>query len=458
MSKQTLDLLRAVSLLNKDGSAVDLSKRPDDELLRILNYYYEKRAESADALISSLAAASLRNSAFLSTVSAENAPEALGSKLLVQSAIVVDDPVFDFASPEHKFTKVQKQALGMISRRLDREELSRKLGYFSTLAPFIEAGFLHVLPISLLHKTPENIPFNFPRNLYRERVPPGAVTFVNHSVIIRPMERTPEGLIVLPEPNVQRKRNVCLTFTNDDAATGSSFYQFHDVKLHRTTSEDVIKFEFEAWSDEPLDQARYDTWIEQITNQTVGARLQAIAKEITLSEYIGVPYVTESSFEANLLALGGNVDRVDPVNAVNFLQANTNLLNLIDLNAILQLRTNKAALFDRFRLSLSAAAEQLKGLPPSQFDERARQFFETEIQPQIAEINRAIGRIESAAAKGLVQTGAALVLALLNGAALPVSAWLSLTAAGTATEALPAIGDYLRLRKQPQFIWYRLSR
>jgi hypothetical protein len=134
------------------------------------------------------------------------------------------------------------------------------------------------------------------------------------------------------------------------------------------------------------------------------------------------------------------------------------MLNLEDPRAIFQLRTEKADLLNRFRLSLAAVSDDLKGLDGQEFEERAQQLFEKEIQPQIAEVNTAIGRMESAAAKGLTQTVAALVLGLLTGSTLPVAALLGFAAAGVGSEALPAVGDYLRTRKQPQFIWHKLRK
>src|SRR5205814_7720067 len=103
-----------------------------------------------------------------------------------------------------------------------RSTLHNKLSYFTALAPLIDAGLLHIVPLSLLHAAPENIPFNFPRNLYRKQVPPNTIEFIKNSAIVRPMQKTNGGLVILDQPNVDRKRHVCVTFTNDEAATACS--------------------------------------------------------------------------------------------------------------------------------------------------------------------------------------------------------------------------------------------
>jgi hypothetical protein len=92
-----------------------------------------------------------------------------------------------------------------------------------------------------------------------------------------------------------------------------------------------------------------------------------------------------------------------------------------------------------------------------EFTARARQVFEREIQPQIAEINSTTSKMIEAAGKGLLQTGGGLALALLTGPSIPVAGLLCLAANGIISEAIPAVGDYLRSRKGPEFIWKRLA-
>jgi hypothetical protein len=230
------------------------------------------------------------------------------------------------------------------------------------------------------------------------------------------------------------------------------------VKFEKENDDGSYTVSYQSWSDDPLEKSLYDIWIEQAVNQTVGARLESVSKEMRVADALGAPYLTESAFEAGLLARSGQASSTRGSTAIKFLDANAHMLNLEDPRAIFQLRTEKADLLNRFRLSLAAVSDDLKGLDGQEFEERAQQLFEKEIQPQIAEVNTAIGRMESAAAKGLTQTVAALVLGLLTGSTLPVAALLGFAAVGVGSEALPAVGDYLRTRKQPQFIWHKLRK
>ena len=459
MSKQVLELLRAISFLEKDNSVADLARIPEPQIKQRLAYYYDSRRKAANREMTALINSKPQNSALLSSVSAANAVIPLCPKFLVRESLIVADPLLPIAKPTNEMTKVEQQGLGIpTDDSVDLVRLANEVQYFSALAPYIEAGFLHTLPLSLLHEAPDEIPLNWPKNLYRELVPSDAVDFVRQSAIVRPMAKTPDGLIVLEEPNTQMKRQVSITFKGDENSNGAMFYSFREFHVEKVKPGGIIEFSYKPWSDEPLDKAQYDIWIEQSINKTLGTRLESISKEMHIADALGAPYLTESTFEAHLLARSGQPTSTPGSNAINFLQANNHLLNLEEPKAIFQLRTDNAALFNRFRLSLAAVSQELEGLDGQDFEQRAKQLFEKEIQPQIAEMNAAIGRLESAAAKGLIQTGAALVLGLLTGSVLPVAAMLIFASAGVAGEALPAVGDYLRARKQPQFIWHKLTK
>lgn len=459
MSKQTLECLRSISFLKKDNSVADLRRIPQDELKQKLAHFYESRMRNANREVSGLVSLQSKHSALISSVSSANAVIPHCTKLLTIETLYVDDPLLKLASPQNEMSKMEHEGLGIASDdSVDLAQLMNKLQYFSVLAPYIEAGFLHTLPLGALHEPPKELPFFIPKNLYRDLVPDDAKEFVRKSAIVKPMEQSPAGIIILSRPNTERKRQVSITFEADEASNHGLFYCFRRAQVESVGPDGAVRFIFDPWNDEPLEKAQYDIWIEQSINKTIGVRLESISKEMQIAEALGAPYLTESTFEANLLARTGQPVSSTSATAINFLQANSHLLNLEDPEAIYRLRTDHAELLNRFRLSVAMVSEELSGLDGDDFEERAQRLFEREVQPQIAEVNTAIGRIHSAAAKGLLQTGSALILGLLTGSALPVAALLSLSASGVTSEALPAIGDYQRLRKQPQFIWHKLRK
>ena len=158
----------------------------------------------------------LRNAALLSSISASNSVVPLCPKLLIQESLITDDPLFDFCTPEHEASKVQNEALGFKKEGIDLRRLQNKLLYFYGLSKFMESGFLHSLPLSILHRAPAEIPIYAPRNFYRELVPDDAIDLVRASAIVSPLKKTPQGLVIEDGTGGKRTRQVCIEFKDDE--------------------------------------------------------------------------------------------------------------------------------------------------------------------------------------------------------------------------------------------------
>lgn len=457
MSKAALRLIRAIKFLDGQYQVGPIDTWPEAQLKERIAYYYRERKSDVNIEAGELSEAKLQRSTLRSSISAPNTVEAICPALLVHDVTVIDDPLFDFCIPTTAHTLAEKRAMGMNdSTAVNRVKLREILTDWGRFAPVVDSGFLQILPIALLHIPPAQLQLNFPHDRYRELVPESAVELVWRSVIVRPMEKSDQGLLILPEPNVNRTPHVAISFKDDEATKDISFYHYREITLRDQGPDCMVPFSFEAWSDAPMDSALYNAWIEQATNQTVGFRLQAIAKEMQLADRFGIPYSTQSKFEAELLARSGVADAPVSSTAVNFLQANRDLLNLDDPLAVLRLRTDNAQLLERFRISLGYLSSELRDLDEGQFAERSRQVFEREIKPQVQEVNAAISKIYQSGVKGFLQTGSALLLAVLTGPSVPVATLLGLAAMGIVGEALPAIGGYRQKRRGPEFIWHKL--
>jgi hypothetical protein len=459
MSKAALRLIQAISFLDDQYQVGPIDTLPEAQLKQRIAYYFKERKSAANSEAAELSEAKLQRSTFRSSISASNTVEAICPTLLVHDAVVIDDPLFDFCIPTSAHTTAEKQAMGLeTSSAVNRVNLRKILTDWGQFAPLVDSGFLQILPVALLHMAPAQLQLNFPQNRYRELVPDAAVELVLRSVIVRPIEKSEHGMLILPEPNINRMPHLAISFKDDEATKSMSFYNYREITVGGQNPDGTVSFSDDAWSDANMDQALYDVWIEQVTNQTVGCRLQAIAKEMQLADRFGIPYSTQSKFEAELLARSGVVGGSASADSVNFLEANRDLLNLSDPLGVLRLRTDNAHLLSRFRLSLGDLSSELRDLDEGQFAQRARHLFEREITPQIQELNAAISKIYESGAKGLLQTGSALLLAVLTGPSVSVAALLGLAAMGIVGEALPAVGEYRRKRTGPEFIWHKLAK
>ena len=458
MTKSALECLRELAFLGKNNSIANLEKFSQQEIKEKLDQYYCHRLTHFSKEISELRRTQVSGSSLISSLSASNAVLPLCPKLLVQEKLYANDPLVKLATPVHGFSRTERAALGIVlDEPININILSNKLKFFSALAPFVEGGFLAILPFGALHEPPVDLPFYAPKNYFRELVPENVVEYVHKCAKIQPVAQSPDGLLILSGPNIQRNRQVSILFEGDEEGTHGYFYAFREGKKEGKTEDGSILFSYPPWDDRPLDEITYNLWIEQSINKIIGNRLESISKEMGLAESFGATYLTESTFEANLLACNSESGGSTNDRAIRFLQANAGILNIDDPQTIFRLRTENVKFLDRFRLSLRSISEELIGLSGDDFSEKAKRLFEKEIQPQIAEINNLAGRIQSNLAVGLIGSVGAIFLGIMSGTILPFSVLLGLAALGTAP-SLPSIGDYQRIKKQPQFIWHRLKK
>jgi hypothetical protein len=216
------------------------------------------------------------------------------------------------------------------------------------------------------------------------------------------------------------------------------------------------------WDDEPEEEI-FATWVRQSVNKTVLTRLAMISTELQLAEALNATYVTESEFESGLIALSVAKDlpRNSRQIAVNFLNTNAPFLNIGSGEAVARLRRDYPGLFEKFQATLLDVASQLTGAE-GDFEDRAKQLFVKEIEPQIQAVNAQLSKVVYQAAGSVLLAAGSVGLALLKLPDIPFSVLLTALAGATAIQGfggtLPSIGEYVQKRRTPAFIWSRIAK
>jgi hypothetical protein len=203
------------------------------------------------------------------------------------------------------------------------------------------------------------------------------------------------------------------------------------------------------------EKKQFEDWVYQSINQTISSRLKEIASEMTLAEALNAVYLTESEFEATLCGkLGIEGNHSNAVDAVNFLRANEPRLTIENAAQVLSIRESNPRMFERFHSTLLSASASLHG--SDDFSSKAQRLLESEVIPQIEEIETAGRKVFYNLAGGVIKAGATLGFAYVTGTTLPMAAVLGYGALLMAGTALPAIPEYLKERKRPAYIWRKI--
>jgi hypothetical protein len=183
-----------------------------------------------------------------------------------------------------------------------------------------------------------------------------------------------------------------------------------------------------------------------------------VTNEMALAQRLGASYITESGFEARLCGMAGTQQEyVGSVDAVNFLHAVMDELQLGDPTMVARLRHDYPVVFERFRRSLRSIANELQGTGEG-FHDRARQLFDTEIRPQILDVRTAMSKVTFAGIGGGITFGMDIALAVMTGDAVPFIGGLVLATSVGVMAAAQAVPDYLRHRTSPEFIWSKITK
>ena len=104
--------------------------------------------------------------------------------------------------------------------------------------------------------------------------------------------------------------------------------------------------------------------------------------------------------------------------SAKFLQANSGFVNIDSPSTIIELRDKHSAAFERFNYSLLCAADELNGLEPEEFEQKAELYFHKEIMPQIDAFRDSINSISSSGVKGTLASLVGISAAIATGSSL----------------------------------------
>lgn len=461
MSKLALEVLRETGLLDKNGKVPPLDHLDPLELQKKLDYYRDTRIRLAEKDVTESLPANRDLAALVSSVSATNAVIPLLPSCFVYNRLYTNDPLISLAQTQNDIARAHKQSLGFDPDGLpDARRVANKLLYFEKLAPLIELGCLCVLPLENLHSPPsDGLPIFYSEDWFRSEVPQHIHDFVHKNAIIKEMAPDPDGkgLLILNAPPKSPTRGISISFANDSAVTATSFYLLYETEIIEKIDDEHYRFAQRLDWENPPDKAMFDAWVYQSINKTIIARLESVAREISVAERLRAAYLTESEFESRICGMSSAavLEQSQDINAVNFLNANAPYLKLNDPMVLAKLRRDHDKLFERWQLSLLAIADELAGTS-NDFDLRAKQLFEKEVRPQLDELNSTLIKLAGGVAGASLLTAGTIGMALLSSATLPFAAVLGLGALAAGGRAVPSVAEYIAKRKGPVFIWNKL--
>lgn len=432
-------MLIDAGFLTSAGKAFDISRLTNEETSKRWSHYNAARISTAESEIDRHVTTDKLNALF-STDSTCKSESSILSSALVYDSIILDDP------------------LVTSSNGLSIASLTEGLQFFEWAFELIRANIILVLPVSYLNKPSNEIPLLLSDDAFRSSIPSEIHDFIHKNTIIKSAKVSEKGeMLILTEDAFENRRTALhVSFEGDYWKSGVSLFMFQTLKNVKKNDSGQLNYS-QAWDPNgTLEPEKFKHWAYQSTNQAMRSRLINIYNETHLAEKLGHTYITESKFEAKLLAMSGKNQPGIKHTSARFLEANQGFVCIDKPETIIELRDRYNVAFERFNYSLQHVSEQLSNVSTEDFDKQAMLLFHSEIMPQIDEIRKNIGSISRAGVKGGLATLGGLAAALVTGSTVPLISALMLGATGAATEAFPLVKNARSIKKKPVYIWHRI--
>lgn len=441
VSNQAIDLLIEYELLRSNGSPIDLSSLPRDELSRRYSCYVEARKTLLFSEIDSYESSPCLNAQF-STWSSKVSKEKILSSLLVYNKVVLNDPLISSDD------------------RISLEKLVEGVSFFSWLHPLIRAGFVSLFPINFYNKPSKEIPFFQSDDSFRSSIPKELHDYAHNNAILKSVIPNDKGemLILSEDAAVNRRSAIHVGFKNDSLYSGVSLYLYQTINGYHENYDGSLSVKPSWDKDQILSEKKFNQWSYQAINQAMLARLKAIYDQSFLAEKLGNTYITESDFESKILSYSesDNAKNISP--AVKFLSINNSFVEIESTNTILELRSKYGSAFERFNASLLAASDELQNISSNEFQIKSQRLLHSEILPQVDGYRDSIRQVQSGAIKGALVSIGGVALGIASGSVVPLIPALMYSSASALTESLPAISSLQSNKKKPSYIWHRITK
>jgi hypothetical protein len=312
----------------------------------------------------------------------------------------------------------------------------------------------------------DEIPVFFSEDNFNSSIPAHIRSFVYESArigdVVQPDGK--DGLVIRPKRPDKPKRSIAVYFEQDNFSRCPELFFLTEI-AEVEHAEAGVRIKPNRNMDLPICEATYDNWLRNATNRAVLNRLSDSAFEIALADSLNAIYLTDSAFEAQLLALSSRQEQPPScrTTGVNFLRANAGFLNIQSAAQIANLRSDSPAVFEKFQATMLHVASQLVGINDG-FDDKAKQLYMKEIDPQVQAVNAQLSKTKTQAMVSGLLAASPFSLALLNLVDIPfgvtVAATIGVSAAVVQGIAgtLPALTERLQVKRTPAYIWSQIAK
>jgi hypothetical protein len=279
-----------------------------------------------------------------------------GTSHLKQAALyleeaVVTDPIFELTDFRSEVSENFQTFMGMAETpTINREKLAKAAFKLIELRPLVAGGYVKLYPLTFeLENQTKVIPLLHSDNAFEDILPEPILKKYKTNALVRSIQRDNGKLVVTGSLHVGR--HIHVEFQGLERGYNMGYALFPQEIISSNKQQKVIDIALSNDAPVPTKE-EFNAWVKQSINQTARNHFIDLNKRINLCDYLGCMFVTEHTFESNMLNM--DIDSTDITsNTLNCtLQMDVPFLEQVSSADLMSIRNNDGEAFQSFRSEL----------------------------------------------------------------------------------------------------------
>jgi hypothetical protein len=373
MSKKCLDFLFGSFLYSPSACASEYGSFSEKEIYDALQEYREYVISNMEEIQHEIRGDKNKLNVVLESCKALPTEDVYKQLVLYMDQVVIADPLFNMTESRAPFSDAAGQLLGLSPpSQTNKKELCEAISYIQNIEELITSGFVVMLPLSLMHEGPKNIPITFSPTAYSDVIPKSILEYFRSIAVVRNLIPSEKGLQVVTDKPLELGTRILVEFHDDDLLTGSLYQYINSKVIDYDEETGKATFAFRLADSISLDA--FQTWINQSINQAANGHFKKIYNELVLSQRCGCMYLTKSNIVSK--ALNMVIDRPSKESELASMALSFELpiTSQITIKDLLSIRKDYGEAFHNFRTELNS---KLLGLDVCADSETLRRQIES---------------------------------------------------------------------------------
>ena len=352
--------------------------------------------------------------------------------VLYMDQVIIPDPIFEMTELPTSLSDSMGEFMGLKKKEdFNRGKLVDFISYIKFINPLITAGFVVMMPVSLMHEAPKELNINYSPTAYADVLPQNIGDFYRSIAKVYNLTKSEFGLRVHLEEALRLGAKIYVDFPDDHRMNGH-VYQYSSMQMvdyDEKTNTGLLK----CWEPDSISQIEFDCWVNQSINQAAIQHFGEKYSELILAHRCGCMYLAQSSLTAKILQMVIEKPTKESELASMAMHIDLPVLHQLSITDILNIRQNYGEAFYNFRNELNSKLIGIDSETDSSAFKRQLETIEYELNNiQVIEVQKEYRKIVRTLKLDALACTGSLIASFTTG---------GITAVGAATAFVKGISD-----------------